>query len=660
MKSKIRNKIAFTVASVFCVLLLLFTSLSVGNGVSYAEASGEINYDSTYVMDDLKGTVIDGEPFNLYDYGFDKNKPLQIFSFVEYCYSFTATKQDNYGLYVYIYNPQGKDFLYDSVQNKIEFGVGENPEGFEKYPLQFLNCSVDTNFEGLFIKYKVILSGARKDSVLDGLNSTSRVYQVSGIELLIKGSINAIEYPATGVTDKNKTAGMLIYRYSGYSKGYGANPDANTLDCKSSKGDVLCLDVHHTSYCPDGAHADDYTIQDILSSVYFAVPKTYVFMYGFLSEIHAEWRDAVTSWGVVTGNRAAYDAVLDYVGIDIGRGIKSMEYGFGDQLSYTPGIRKFGTVYNIRKLGYCYVESWITQLNWLFYADGGMNSADHTTISSDELYDWYTTRFSEIVGKYYGSGTLECKDGLKIYDCLFDELGESIDDYHLSNDGDPFTLVAQKWSQNWWQRHNTGGHSRPEPAREMEGIEVIHEVSDAEVTDNISETCDNLLISAADYGDFKSFYDENKKDNVVYLCRFDKTTRRAFEASNCKAKYIAGVYDVDNMDTNAYFFKDPVYLDFDIIDVTFDNGTTKTVIPVVSSPIDIFPDVEPPAWTHEDKDPMPLWKKILYVILAVVAICILLRVLSIFVPIFKPVWNFIVKVITAPFRFIKWIFSKKE
>ncbi|MBQ8308248.1 MAG: hypothetical protein IJX96_00265 [Clostridia bacterium] len=59
----------------------------------------------------------------------------------------------------------------------------------------------------------------------------------------------------------------------------------------------------------------------------------------------------------------------------------------------------------------------------------------------------------------------------------------------------------------------------------------------------------------------------------------------------------------EQVDTNAYFFQQTVNLDFDIIDVTFSNGTTETVIPVVANPIDVVPDATSPVYTQSDKEP---------------------------------------------------------
>jgi hypothetical protein len=65
-----------------------------------------LTYEQTNVMDDLKGSTINGKEFSLNDYGFSALKETQVISFVEYCYSFYENLQDNYGLYVYVYNPK--------------------------------------------------------------------------------------------------------------------------------------------------------------------------------------------------------------------------------------------------------------------------------------------------------------------------------------------------------------------------------------------------------------------------------------------------------------------------------------------------------------------------------------------------------------------------
>ena len=44
---------------------------------------------------------------------------------IEYCYSFRKNKQSNYGLYFYVYNPQGLALSETSGQNKVQIAVGD-------------------------------------------------------------------------------------------------------------------------------------------------------------------------------------------------------------------------------------------------------------------------------------------------------------------------------------------------------------------------------------------------------------------------------------------------------------------------------------------------------------------------------------------------------
>ena len=668
MKRKANNKVTYSIL-VFLSVTLLFCSWLLGGRVAAVSAdtgSDAISFDSTYVMDDLKGSSVDGKNFNLLDYGFDNKKPLKIFSFVEYCYSFYATKQDNYGLYVYVYNPQGVNFVYSSIQNKIQFSVGDgSTASFEKYTLQFLNCSTESNYEGLFVKYKVVLPMARKQAVLDALNSTARVYVVSGIELLTEGELNATEYAATGIK-ADGSSGSVIYRYSGYAAGYGVNNETSTLSCESTEGEVLRLEVHHTSWRAGSGVTNGkskYT-QDSLNSVYFAIPKEFPEKYGYLSEVHCEWLNAVTSWGLVTGNRTIYDKIYNYVGREIGFKNYDMTYAF--YVDYRQHHYDGAAIFDGAYLGYnssssSLIENKITQLNWLFSAGDELNIADHTTISSEIAKQWYSSEFTGIVGEDYGE-VLENKDGKKIYKALFDSVDDEIKDYHIKAE-EKKTLISQKWSQSWWEKHVSGGHHKVGDAV-PENVEAIHQVTDEDFLSNEEMTCDRLYISVSDYADFKQFYDENKGENNIYLLRFAVTDYVSAEASEYKYQkaLIGDNYGLNEVDTNAYFFKQNVFLDFDIIDVTFCDDGRLTVVPVVMSPIDIVPEITPPPLVTEDPDGKGL--SLLEIILLVIGVVLLLILFGIVWPYISPVvivvgrgiWT----VVKLPFKAVGALFRRNE
>ena len=51
----------------------------------------------------------------------------------------------------------------------------------------------------------------------------------------------------------------------------------------------------------------------------------------------------------------------------------------------------------------------------------------------------------------------------------------------------------------------------------------------------------------------------------------------------------------ENLGICGYVWQEPIYLDFDIISLTYEKAGVNTVIPVVSNPIDIIAGIEPPS-----------------------------------------------------------------
>ena len=100
------------------VIVVLFGVVTTAApNIAYAEEA--LNFDTTYVLDDLKSSSDGGEAFDLNDYPFDESKDIQVINFVEYCYSYKANMRGNYGLYVYVYNPKGLNLSTNSKSNKI-------------------------------------------------------------------------------------------------------------------------------------------------------------------------------------------------------------------------------------------------------------------------------------------------------------------------------------------------------------------------------------------------------------------------------------------------------------------------------------------------------------------------------------------------------------
>ena len=187
--TRIVKKIYTAILS-FILSFLVVVGSSPTTFSALAEQTSRSMFEQTNVLDDLRKSTINDQPFDLTTFNFDQKKETKVLSFVEYCYSFYEERQDNFGLYVYVYNPKGLKFNRMSVLNNIQFSVGSSTSSnYTKYKLTYLNASTETNYEGLFYKFRVELTDEQRENILSTVNSSERVYRVSGIELVTSGRV---------------------------------------------------------------------------------------------------------------------------------------------------------------------------------------------------------------------------------------------------------------------------------------------------------------------------------------------------------------------------------------------------------------------------------------------------------------------------------------
>ena len=613
------QKELFRIAAV----LYLLCPWAVRGGFAPAVRAEEISYEQTGVLDDLSGAVIGGKQFDVRDYPFDERGKPQIVAFAEYGYSFYADNQDDYGLYVYVYNPQGQAIDTDTDRNKIALAYG-GQENWTKYNLEFLDYSSEAGYEGLFYKFKVSLTEDEKSDILGRVAQNARVYEISGIELSV-GNI---------VTDYTVA---MRYTYSGYALGYGsALATESTLACTADGFEkYLNLDVHPTYYRPEGTNGENDYTQDSLHSVYFSVPKDVVEEYGGLSAVHATWLDAVLAPVLVTGDKDAYDAILPYLGQDIGQNTDALEYAYvGDaEFGATGGFGEtgWGGVY-----GYNFPEAWmglggdgvinstdrvVSALYWLFYAGEGENSADEYALSSEAIEE----KLVELTEQYGGELVND-----RYSRVLFDSVAEEFTELNIPAELE-YDLRNEVLGSSWWDK--LWGITHDESAA-FDGIKAIYEVQEGDfvIRDDVldtEETADNLYIAPEDTEEFKAFYDENKADSVVYLFRYQVSDYISAEATLFEPDdFIGNSWSLT--DTNAYFMQETVNLDFDIIDLTFTKDNVDTVIPVVSDPINNIPDGTPPVYTETDENFD--WKTLLGIVLGAVLLIVFLPLIATLAP----------------------------
>ncbi len=627
------------------VLLVCFGAVMGGQGnlSAFAATDVQMAYESTNVLNDLEGATIGGKTFDIADYPHDGDGKPQLISLAEFCYSYYADKQGDFGLYAYVYNPQDIAFDMATDRNKIQLTYGDKAS-YSKYTLEFLNYSTRGGYEGRFYKFKVKLSDAQRSAILKGLHENERVYSVSGIELSYKGTVT--EYPC-GQT----------YTYTGFAEGYGSElAQGDTLSCKVDGFDrYLTLDVRSTYYRPEGTNGEAYE-RDTLHSVYFSVPNKIIEEYGEMTAVHAAWLNARTAPIFVTGNQDVYNAILPYLGQTVDGGDFTYANEDASPVPYALIASKYiesaswnNAAYSLSYMSYNanrkYTQS-DTDLNALYYCFLAENGdADSYTLSAETLLG----NQQEGIKGYFESYTEEHGGELvnnRFSKGLFESVASSFTDVTISKD-DTFELTDEVISQNLWQKFVGGGYNVS--GTNSYTVSAIKKVEDSDFKSSVSETCLALYIDESDFEAFRECFNTAKeKDETVYLFRYYQSDYTCYEV----AEYARGEGDwtilgtnfgYEFVDSNAYLCQMWVQLDFDIIDLTFTKDDVATVIPVVMSPMDLAADGDFPIITT--KNDLEWWQ----VLLAVIGLIFVLLLLFKFAPLIVYAAG---KVIALPFKAI--------
>lgn len=668
-----RNRLLLCIVAMVMVLSMVF--FPIFSTVAYA-AEKEVNYDSTNVLDDLNSGAVNGQPFDITDFPFNENKDIQVINFVEYCYSYKANLRDNYGLYVYIYNPKGLNLSTSNKQNKIQMAVSYdaegNPTNYEKFALEFCSKTESGDYKNLFYKFKVIDREIDGTTFSDRVNSNARRYDVSGVELTTYGASSATDYGVCGT-----------YIFTGFAEGYGPDMNAkSTLSCDVEYLETIELSVKHTFYrsktSPLGAGH-----QNQLDTVYFSVPKRFLDTYGRLQRIKAEWYEYKTKEILVTSHTDFYNAAKDYIGVELGDEPNDFgQYEYVEDIGYSLGIGagKAGDMYVAQwgwNLGTGYFHIPTNALCYMFLVDNIEEYdpyAETVTIGgvqSNDLYEWIKN-----YNKSYTSGRLPIKDG-KISADLFEsdidasrkmnnENGVIKNGYsYYDFDADVDLQTLQSWSDSdpsfWdnWINFGLGAAFTGGPDEATKTAAPIQILKASDLTGSNTEIAERLLVNVADVDSIKAEYNNavtvngiDDEEKVVVLFRF-ATSDYYSEAVDIIQLNKGFLWSDKHTEGQAYIAQESVFFDFDIIQLTFNKDGEYTVIPVVSSPIDIVNDITPPV---NMPGGLEWWQIVLAIIMVVLLVVLLWPVLPY---IGQGIWWFICLPVKA-FKAIKAAIKRKK
>lgn len=618
------------IAALLCVLTVICGQFKLS---AFADTTDGIRaaYENTNVWDNLQGSTIGGNAFNIEDYPHNENGKPQMISFVEFCYSCYSDKQDNFGLYIYVYNPQDIAFDTKTERNKIQFRCGNLQSA--KYTLDFLNYSNKAGYEGRFYKFRIRLSLNERNRILKALNENSRVYEITEIELVVKGNVTAYSCDAK-------------YTYSGYVKGYGSElAESDTLSCMVDGFDKsIELDVKHTVYRPQGDYFEGKQSQ--LNSCYFRIPEKYFTDYGELSKIACEWYEYITKPMLVTQTDYLYQQLYNLHGDSVKNFDARMAFllislsntdtsWFGKEthgLGWTANIEmkdKYSWIFQGSVEDAIDPEIRFDNFAAVFYS-GSNKSYKDRYVTSEELQSQLLAN-SEILGAPYLTERYSEK--------LFTEYvnrdhKRGLNKKEIKKD-DLFDVFWTETVKGMWQ-NIFGGY---DVNTIYDSVKAILTLNDTDLSGSDEEISKRLYVSQGDIKSIKAEYSKAVSRNErLVLFRFGESDYYSIpcveaycSSSTDKAddKLAKDCYD-DWHDGNytAYISQETVYLDFDIISLWFTADGVETEIPVVHTPTDVISGLTPPLDEnyHNNKE-----KSILAVIFAIVAVFILVGLIYVVV-----------------------------
>ena len=673
MKKLTKDFMRYFIAIILCLVSVISGQLSLSAFPVYA-AETQTSFEKTNVLDDLESS--DG--FDILNYPFDSTgliKHPKIMNVVEYCYSFRQNATQNYGLYLYFYNPQALSIEQESPVNKVELAVSYRqnekgelvPDSYEKFDLQFCSMS-QGDYYGLFYKYKVIdHKSADGLKIVERVNSNARRYDISGIELLTKGDGNATDYTIGGT-----------YIFTGYAKGYGADINAESnLDCEVRKLETVRLDlsgkddgIDKRTYWRSNSSSFGAHHQNQINSVFFAIDKNVLKEYGdTLQKIKAEWWEYKTVPAIVIDNKSIYDRLAKYSGVQISedydekRGFTLFNFDFKYAGSGTGSASTYQYSWNAQLSSaglageYAYFSEYVdTLLPLLFYTNG--IKVGNYTLSAETLQNQIDN-----YDKSYIKGHLQFNAKDFSADVFADNVDEgrtrgyNLREFDIGNPDDYWNIRSYDDTHSWWNKLCSYGFGKMTTDDTYLDILPIQMISDSDMA--VEDLATHLKINPNDVSNFRKYYDSVKKDYEVFIFRYAVTDYWAEDLL---------VHDIVNNEKYPYdtigkhnsvigeVRQGTQFYDFDIIEFTFNNEGVYTVIPVVSSPVDHVSGYSP-AVKPETYD----WLKILQLIFEVLALILLVVIIA---PILPPVISLLIKIVLLPFKAIaalfKAIFHKKE
>lgn len=562
MKKTVRTIATYIFAAVLAVLCLFMASVQ-----SFLCARAQARAEELSGLLDKTSIESDLEELDLS--GISASDGLQLTYFAEAGYS--EANSADYGIYFYIFDPEELSFSTVTGDNTVNMAVGFDAAG---EPNKYANLSltfIDRTDNHRFYKFK-LTDGQSMYDAAKGYSQQrgSRRYDVAGMQLRAEGEDLPRDY-ATPAT----------YSYTGYASGYGEDVFAeSTLQCTMTERKVIEFDdVQQTYY----RYPQDNENFAEIKTVYFSIPNAVLEHYGGIYSIQAEYYEYDLQPALVVKSDDIYNDFERYIGKTVDMFDNDMSYCF-----YVSERKDGGAgILNAIDIEWTYGDDlramfnetgrhdYYDKLVLLFNSPGSVSEYTVSRRALLSAMEDYTREFGR--GEAYGG----FNDDLFMADSAgyggattIDISGEDLFDIGGFDTGSEL--------ENWlWSIFQ--GYDNPP----IEDIEPIYPVQARDL--NLSDISNELFIAPQDEADFITYCEaEMAKDNTVYMFRYtvdDYTDKKAW------VKHTETWPIIDDEKASARYVT--IDLGFDIISLGFKSEKGLTIIPVVSDPINIIPDLEP-------------------------------------------------------------------
>ncbi len=514
----------------------------------------------------------------------------------------TRSGMEEHALYLYFYNPSGKSFhdtSFSKAEMAVEFNAEGEPTAFQKQTLSFVSSSSDLTL----LKYK--LPQPHGDVSAD---YTKRRYAISGVELREMNGQAVHEYTCA-----------KLYEFSGFGE---------NITVKTSNILAVGLKVHQVSYLSGDSGKDaplTGTYSNQVNSVYFSVPNVILEEYGELYAVDYEYYHARTA-PILIANTTDYPlrSVLNekvgkndlgftlYSGA-AGEGSVMVHHNIGPKLSNS--LFSYYTYFD-KSILYDYYTS-------LFHAPD-IEDRESVLVASDDLQSYFKSynksnhTWTTIGSAGYNADLfdLEASYGYK-------HIRVSIeDDFSLPSYADSknnsFWKHFVKWE--WDYIFNIDKYDNS-----LDGVKYIEKLT---ASDLRGSTADTLRVDAGYLDDIREFQAaEALKGNTTYLLRYAYS-----DDYYCVELTTSGT----GVDGNVLMVQENVYLDFDIITLSFrseaQDGVSVpivTTLPVVSDPTDGFTDIKNETPDHDILGNMDWFRTLLGAVLGFVLMIAMIEIASV-------------------------------